>query len=381
MAHHANQNGRTQSAAPGPAGRTVHGPEIKVTLDPPNKVFFITADAQMPRIKAACQLPASSRAAAGGASAVSGPAVPPLAAVQSYEWNVTLVLNPAGVPYAVGRSTRHSPIHVTTAVPELTIPFTQIRGGTLTITVTTTFEGARVTGKAVAEILGTNPSVTLIRAEGASDLLMKLMKLESSLQLFLSSRAKAGYPVFSHDGLGGVGLGQITHPRPSDDEVWNWKANVSAAISQWESKRKNDAERLLRSYPKSKTFRALVDAYNKARTAPLTAAAKTLLEKAGKPLPTPLKPLTINLPPITEEMIDNETLRLYNGAPVVQEYVAETDTNGMLVVDVAQDNLHGTARWHEVSADERSALYVSHGMDANVGDPNYVNDVRSQVVN
>lgn len=351
------QNGGNRHSAHGAAVDMPHGSEIKVTLDPPNKVFFITADAQMPKIKATCQLPAVAPAASPAASGQTNSPV----MVQSYDWDVTLVLNPSGVPYAVGRTTRHSPIRGTTIVPDLTLPFTQIRGGTLTVAVATTFQGKRITGKTVAEIRGTNPSSTLIRTEGASEILMKLMKAESSLQQFLSTRAKAGYPVFSHDGLGGVGLGQITHPRPTDDEVWDWKSNVKAARDQWNNKSR-DAKRILQNYASSTEFRDLVRQYNLARAAPL-------------------KPLTIILPTITDEMLNNETIRLYNGAPFVQEYDAETDARGMLVVDIDPDGLHGTARWRQITATQRSAIYVAQGKSANLGDPDYVNHVLSQVVN
>jgi hypothetical protein len=380
MASHPQTSGSSAGTASKAVPVSAHGSELKVALDPPNKVFYLTADAQMPKIKVSCTMPAPTAKPVTGASALSGAAGAPSGSAQSFDWDVSLVLNPAGVPYAVGRTTRHAPIHVTTAVAQLAIPFTQTRGGSLTVTVTTTFEGKRITGKATAEILGTNPSSTLIRAEGVNDLLLKLMSLESNLRQFLSTHAKAGYPLFSHDGRGGVGLGQITNPRPTDDQVWDWKANVKAAKAQWNSTRNNDAGRILRKYPTGSAFRALVDAYNKTHTAAPAAKASPATAKTTPPAP-PLKALTITLPAITDEMIDNETLRLYNGAPVVQEYVAETDANGLLVVDVDKDGLHGTARWHQVTAAERRALYVAHGMKAETGDPDYVNDVRAQVVN
>lgn len=368
-----------------PAMNNTHGSELKLTLDPPNKVFFITADARMPKIKVTCQLP---NPAPAGSPAVSGQTASPVTAAQSYDWDVTVILNLVGVPYAVGRITRHSPIRVTTAVPELILPFTQIRGGTLSVTVATTLQGKRMTGKTVAEIRGTNPSATLIRAEGAPEILMKLMKLESSLRQFLSTRAKAGYPVFSHDGFGGVGLGQITHPRPTDDEVWDWKANIKAAKAQWDSKRNNDAEEHLKNYSTGKEFRALVQAYNAKRAASSAGGHEKSPPKAGTSPSTPLKALTITLPSITDEMIENETLRLYNGepsskgSPPLREYKAEVDENGFLLVDVAQDGANGKARWQRVSAADRTATYDSWKLAPNRrGDPDYVNHVRSQVVN
>jgi hypothetical protein len=362
VTRHPQNAGSTHPAAPPSAANTFHGPETKVTFDPPNKVFFITADARIPKIKASCQLP-------NLAPAVSGQSNSPWAEVQGYDWDVTVVLNPAGVPDAVGRSTSHIPIRFTTLVPELTLPFTQIRGGTLSVVVATTLQGQRVTGKAVAEIRGTNPSTTLIRAEAVPEILMKLMKLESSLRQFRTTHSRAGYPVFSHDGFGGVGLGQITHPRPTDDEVWDWKANVKAAKAQWESKSKNDAKKNLQNYASGSAFRELVRQYNqnRVRTAQL-------------------KPLTVTLPSVTDEMLENEAIRLYNGAPrpnghSLQEYTAEVDENGWLVVDAAPDNLHGAARWQEVTAASRTAFYDSNNLERKYrGDPDYVNHVRSQVV-
>ena len=353
---HPTNTGKTHA----PVSR-VHGPDLKVSFDPPGSIFAIGVDARMPAITVICapeNTPAAAPAAQGAVT---------------YTWNITLVMSPAGVPHAVGRSTQHPPIKKTTTEPRLLIPFVQVRGGTLTVSVSATIGGAALTGKGQAEIRGTNPGSGLIRSQGISELMLKLMTLESGLKQFLSTKVKTGYPVFSHDGLGGVGLGQLTHPRPTEDQIWNWKENARASAAQFQALRDGDAKRLLRKYSGGAAFVKLVQQYNAARIVPAAA-------KPGVPAAAPLKALTITLPEPTDEMLENETIRLYNGAPAVGEYIAETDKAGLLVVDVDKDGARGVARWHQVTGDERRDIYRAHGMKSETGDPDYVDHVRNAVV-
>lgn len=380
------------ASAPGVAGTTATGPQLRLTLNPPNRVFQIESDASMPKIEAVCEVL--------GVTAPAG---------LIYEWDVTLVLNPAGVPFAMGRTTKHPPIHTQAANPRFVIPFTAVRGGTLTVRVTASINGQRITATQTAEVLGVNPTSGQLRAAGVPELLLKLMMAESSLRQFLRNGSKAGYPVFSQDGLGGVGLGQIT-PRPNlptDDEVWNWKANVKSALRLYAEKRQT-AKTYLHSYPHSSEFQTLVKTYNWLRKMnalagsqsqavpvltpfqpslppaqiswPSTPPSATVPPLVAPPQPQQT-PLTVTLPTYTDEMWENETIRLYNGEPVsLHEYIARED-NGVLFVKVAEDGVSGTAEWHQVTAAERIDTYKTRGLPTRKwGDPDYVNDVKRQIV-
>jgi len=360
---------------PGPAAAAAAsvGPRLQLILDPPDKILYITADARMRSVSATCSL-----------VGVAGVETQPV----SYDWVVSLVMRSAGIPSAVGRSTSHPPIHALTTSPNFPIPFKAVRGGTLTVTVSTSLQGKRLAATAIAEIRGTNPTEADLRAAGVPETLILVMKQETALRQFLKTGSKSGYPLFSSDGLGGVGLGQITHPRPTDDEVWDWKANVKRAETLYQQK-KAEAKRYLDGYPSSPEFHRLVEAYNRDRIATSSAVAKA----PPSPYDTgrsdmiqprlPIKPLIITLPPYTDEMLENETIRRYNGEILrVREYEArrQTDPQGLLAVEVKADGTHGTAEWHQVTAQERIAAYDAQQWPADRrGDPDYVAHVRNQV--
>lgn len=370
--------GSTPQKAGGTAPSNSSPSSLTVSFVPSAKVFLIGADATMPTIRVSCAGP--------GIGIEKG---------QTFQWAVTLTLNPAGVPFAAGRVTTHSPIQSTTQVPSLTIPFTQVRGGTLTVKVTTNVNGKPESSSVSATVLGTNPSSVAVRALPATELLLKLMTLESSFRQFLTKGTKAWYPVFSQDGLGGVGLGQITRPRPSDEEVWNWKANVRAAQRLYQEKEAT-ARSILRQYPTSAAFREKVAEYNRLLAAapakpgqsPAPAAVPGGASPATPPHGAPpaaanrARTVTITLPQVTDEMIENETLRLYNGEPLrIHEYEAEVDEHGVLVVTIAPDGTHGTAKWHQVTAAERISRYQSQNLPKKRwGDPDYVRHVRNEVI-
>ena len=199
-----------------------------------------------------------------------------------------------------------------------------------------------------------------LRSEGLSDVLLQLMTVETTTRSqFLQTGHHRGYPLFSQDGLGGVGLGQITKPRPTDDEVWNWKANSKAATALFLAK-KAEAKQHFTTYMAGATFRELVKAYNDDRLRQNKAAleAAAAAQKAGKKTApvTPKKALLVSLPAPTDEMIENETIRRYNGEPVIPEYVP-LRKDGLLDVQEAPDGMHGLAQWHQVTTEERVAAY------------------------
>ncbi len=89
------------------------------------------------------------------------------------------------------------------------------------------------------------------------------MRQESSLQQF---RTPGNWPKYSSDGLGGVGLCQLTRPATTANQTWNWKENVRGGWKLFLEK-----EAFARAYPgkqrKGERFKGLVRAWNQARTA------------------------------------------------------------------------------------------------------------------
>ncbi len=98
-------------------------------------------------------------------------------------------------------------------------------------------------------------------------------------------------------------------------------------------------------------FRNLVTAWNNAR------AAQGLAR------------IPVELPDYTDEQLERDTLRGFNGyAGGLHEYRLRLDARGLLVVTVNATGTRGSAEWERVPVADRPA----------VGDPNYVNNVEAQ---
>ena len=314
---------------------------LVITSLPAGTRFAITAEAEMPTITAT--------------AALQGQAIPQGIA-PIYEWSATLTFDgsaPAtSATFGGGRSTQHSRIaQQTSANPQWRIPFTEVRGGLLSVQVVmrvgTTEHRARVNWT----IVGTNPTGTAIRAFangiGANRAVFrKKMRQESSLQQF---RTPSNWPKYSSDGLGGVGLCQLTRPAPTADQTWSWKENVRGGWALYLEK-----ERIARAYPRNvrngERFRNLVTAWNRARTT------------QGLPA------LPVELPDYTPEQLELDTLRGFNGyANSLHEYRVRVE-NGALFVTVDPSGTRGLAEWERVPVADRGT----------VGDPNYVENVLAQ---
>ncbi len=329
-------------------------PTIGLRFDPPGPVFSIDESATMPQITAIATMPA----AAGQSSTP-----------MQFRWRVTVRFSRSNCVHSMGKVTEHPVITATTLVPNFTIPFTMVRGGDLSITVETMVGSRALRGSSNGlSIVGTNPSIpSLVTATtGAPPIFRKLMQLESGLRQFRAPEC----PLFSADNLGGVGLCQLTPPS-SDDQVWDWKANVAGGLALYRAK-----EDHARRYPdlvrRGAQFRAQVAAYNAARQAAAAAhAPPTAHGRTGRPPPpTPtVPPVTVSVPDYTADELQLDTVCGFNGyAGGLHEYRLRTDENGLLVVHLNQGGRTGTAEWQRISAAERAAT------DAR-GDPNYVDDV------
>ena len=319
-------------------------PSLTLSFNPPGPALAISSDAVMPDTTVTANV------------GLAGPLAPPA----QFVWKITLIYNGIVCPHAVGRTTSHPPINVTTATNSLRIPFTAVRGGTLSVTVTTQVAGAPASATATLQINGTNPTLGALQAAtlGAPDLFKKLMRLESGLRQFLSPAC----PLFSGDNLGGVGLCQIT-PAINDDQIWSWKQNLQDGLALWAEKR-----RIAAAYPnhvrQSPEFSAQVAAYNAQRMA--------------RPANPPLRPISITVPDYTPDQLDLDTVRGFNGfAAGVHEYRLLTDANGILVVTVDPAGATGVAQWQQISPAERTAIYDQLNVTRR-GDVNYVADVQRQ---
>jgi hypothetical protein len=301
--------------------------------------FAISASAVMPAITATANL----------TGVTVDPKSPP-----TYRFEATLAFDGSVTPHGTGRNTSHDAIAAQEGVRNTyLIPFSQVRGGVLTVKVSVRV-GTNPPITAASSgltVVGTNPSATQIRAQanavGASKVrFRKQMRQESSLEQFRST----GWPKYSGDNLGGVGLCQITRPAPTADQVWNWKENVRAGWSLYLEK-----ERIARSYPvtvrSGATFRAQVAAWN------------------AQPARRGMAAATITLPDYTADQLELDTIRGFNGfAGGLHEFRVRLDARGLLVVTLDANGRNGTAEWERVPVADRGTS----------GDPNYVNNVEAQ---
>ena len=337
-------------------------PAVTLSFSPPGPDFPIDEQAAMPEVTAIATL-----------SADMPSPTPPL-----YKWRVTLRSGGSGCQHSMGKVTSHPEIAKTTLVSSLSIPFTAVRGGELIVSVEVSVGVHVLTAISRGlRVVGTNPTIRgLVTATtGAPDAFKKLMRLESQLRQFRTPDC----PLFSADNLGGVGLCQLTPPS-SDDQVWDWKTNVSGGLALYREK-----ERVARAYPAkvraSAEFKAQVKAYNDAR------ATKAAAQPPNRPgavtmhaVPKPPPQVTIIVPDYTPEQLELDTIRAFNGfAGGVHEYRLKTDDDDLLVVTLDATGRTGTVEWERIPVADRTAMYEARGIARNRrGDPGYVDDVLRQ---
>jgi len=299
--------------------------------------FRITADARMPEVTVTATVPGQ-----------------PIASNAEFTWSATLVFDggkdDTRTRYGSTGKTEHPAIGpFVSARPSWHIPFSHVRGGELTVTVV--MRVGHTKEKAIQKwlIAGKNPSRAAIRtfanSIGADRVAFrKLMQHESNAQQFLELD---GWPKYSSDMKGGVGLCQLTEPKPTADQTWNWKKNVRGGWALYQKK-----EAYARGFPgrirEGTRFRELVAAWNRART------------KKGLPA------LPVDLPDYTPDQLERDTLRGFNGyAGGLHEYRLRRNSDDTLYVTVNASGTRGTAEWRQVRPDERSGP----------GDRNYVENV------
>jgi len=334
-------------------------PAVVLKLDPPGPKFPISEQCEMPTITVTAELQ----------NVTADPKVP-----LQYQWKVTLSSNGQGCTYAPQKVIKHGDITQVTPTNKFQIPFKQVRGGSLTISVTVVVGGNTLTFSTKDLLVtGTNPSVGALAAEAAPNKsFRKLIRVESpGLKQFLSDTC----PLWSQDGFGGVGLCQLTYPAPTDDQVWSWKENVKGG---WALYKKIEAD--ARAYPQSvrdsAEFKALVKTYNEKRQAKLKAAATS---KPDAGTPGPIQDLTIELPDYTDDQLERDTVRGFNGYAGIEEYRVKVDKDGVLMVTEDPSGTKGKAEWEQVTKQERIKFYDQNNVPAKKrGDANYVEDVEAK---
>jgi hypothetical protein len=314
-------------------------PQLLITVPGNQMVYYISADPKMPQIVADATVE-------GSKSDISGVSIQWTAQVR-FVGNETKHAV-AGTPYDQSKTTTGG--HLVLAPGD----WSKIRGGRVTLVATATIDGKTARGTLDGlKILGTNPSESDLRAALQNDTMRRIARQESRWRQFLADR----YPYFSEDNLGGAGIMQMT---PStDDQRWDWRANVKAGIANYQTKYRASAN-YVQSLRKSAGFMNLVAALNK--------------DRAANGLPA----LTVTIPDFTEEQHTNDAIRGYNGwagrDPIdrslhLHEYRLALEANGQLKVQVMGKTNQATAVWERVPAADRPQ---------NSGDPDYVNHVLSQ---
>ncbi|MCA1704685.1 MAG: choice-of-anchor C family protein [Actinobacteria bacterium] len=117
-----------------------------------------------------------------------------------------------------------------------------IRGGTLTVTVTTDIGGHVYSADATARIGGVNPdratALNLIGKQFGAQTLQRIAAQETG-GTFRQFNPTSGEPYVSEKCDGGVGVMQVTDPPPTDKEIWDWTANVKAGADHLQNAFRN----------------------------------------------------------------------------------------------------------------------------------------------
>jgi hypothetical protein len=340
-------------------------PSVVLSFNPSGPVFSIPEQCEMPNI--AVQ--------AAFKNITPDPKIP-----LQFQWNVSLVFNGMGCPHSLGRVVKHPDINQVTATNTFKIPFTAVRGGSLRVSVKVVVNNTQLSATSEnLQITGTNPSPgTLGAFANANTAFRKLMRVESRLRQFL----KPEWPYFSEDDRGGIGICQLTDA-PTDDQVWSWKANVQAGWAVYQGK-ETIARNHSRNFRNGSDFHKLSKAYNdlrydKAKKAALAAVPVTVPASApaAPPKEVPRQDLAITIPDYTDEQLEYDTIRGYNGyADGMYEYRALLDKDGILVLTVDEPNLKGTASWERITGAMRLAQFEADDFPVKKrGDPSYVDDV------
>ncbi len=239
----------------------------------------------------------------------------------------------------------------------------EVIGGAVTITAQGTINGCPVSASAGMNVESTNPPLDVLHT-ALPHATLRLIACRESGQRQFEAPADGGTGQCPFFGCGGrVGLMQIADP--SDEEIWNWAANVASGIERFQ-----ESVDAARDYPdqvrNSAGFQDLVAQFNQQRQA------------QGE------SPLNIELPDFTSGNFDDDrqqleldAIRGYNGwfgtdrfGFALHEFrVAIDPIGGQDTLRVIQrSDQVGEAQWERVPAGDRPVTGVCN-------DPDYVDSV------
>jgi hypothetical protein len=215
--------------------------QIEITIDQPpaGQIYRIGPEPSMPQIKAHAR--------------VVG-VTPDPSSTTTFTWDVNIHYDPSQSPYGPRRPPFDDDwqgIGTTIGSAVLVISPSafsgKIRGGDLKLSARGTVNGTPATGeKSGYKILGPprgSATDTQVRQQLHTILTNSTLRKVASLESGGHQFDNRGYPLWSRDNLGGVGVMQVTNPQPSVDEVWNWQKNAMKGKSVFIDK-KGAANRL-----------------------------------------------------------------------------------------------------------------------------------------
>lgn len=293
------------------------------------------------------------------------------------------------------------------------LPFKQIRGGSLTVSVRVT--GGKVDLAATTvnlRVLGTNPSLAQLAARApAAARFRKMLRAESAGHHVPRQFLDTGFPLMNEQRHkkggalttdGGVGLCQITKsPYPTPDDIWSWKANLASAETKWK-KDLIECRQIPKRFRASRIWADMVRLYNESEAARLPGGEQTATMgrmagtarlgtdmaelwrvKSSSLVPaSPLHAIEIDLPDFSNDEVEQEALRLYNGRVLktAYEHWPRVDPRtGVLIVTRVPGTNRAVAEWKQVSKAERIIRYQNaHVSKGRWGCPDYVNQVERQ---
>jgi|GEM_PF-7035702 len=161
-----------------------------------------------------------------------------------------------------------------------------MRGGTLTLSVDY-YNASKDEKKYI--IKGTNPGKWAIEQVLTEPVLRHIACQESKYRQFEADREEGkGFPVVGKNKegkkIGGVGIMQLYKPKATPNQIWNWRENIEAALELFKEKR-----------------------------AMALALPKLEVKRLNKERLTINLPRCKSLPPLNQEQLQREILRLYNG--------------------------------------------------------------------
>jgi glycosyltransferase involved in cell wall biosynthesis len=344
----------------GPSPRPSPAPGAKLVLQDPQagKTFAINDAAQAPRIVA---------------QALITGVVPDPTAHTTFTWTIQITFDASVCSHGPARHINPPTVTQTTVGGHLDMALPLVRGGNLLITVRATVAGRTLSTQSQnLQIVGTNPAFATLEPTLPHDTLRRIARLESGCRQFNAAAAggTSRCPLWSGDNAGGVGIFQLTSPRPTDDQVWSWRANVAGGSALF-----NQKVSAARQYPgqvrASANFARLVTAFNAHRAASgLPAIQVTLPDFTSS---------GFNVPNAQLGQLELDAIRGFNGYGTghdafgfpLHEFRVSLDPQGFLVVNIQSGTNQGTAVWERVPVASRP-----HGPKD--GDPNYVNHVLAQ---